>query len=414
MRQLFGIWKKYNQHVALLATCLTGFSLFLNLYFTQTILVPVAKAFGTTVLEARYTMVAATAGVVFAPLFAGRSRQGKGVQVGALAAMTLSAGIEAAAPDLWTLVGLRFCQGVLVGILFIQSMARIATMHRPRFGALSNCLFVSATTLGGFTSRFLPAYLVDDLGVEATFLILASMMLLIFAAVHASPVPEADSGIRLAPEAPAATTSKQRRAFAAEYLLGFCVLFSQASIYTYLPVRLAEAPFSLDSRQIAFTAVVFLLGAVSASLTVGVTRNDLSRSAISWFFGCVAVGALMTGISNLYAVAAGLALFSVGAFALQAMLSRRLTARAGASTPQVFAVYMAIYYLGGSAGSYFSGNIWSTSGFSGVVIVVVSAAALGGTALYLQAAWHWTVKQRAAKTRRPLFDFDPRKPEGAP
>lgn len=178
-------------------------------------------------------------------------------------------------------------------------------------------------------------------------------------------------------------------------------------------MRLAPAPFFLGNRQIAFMALVFLLGAVSAPLTVRVTRSDLSKPAISLFFGCVAIGALMTGMATLYPVAAGLALFSVGAFALQAMLSRRLTARAGASTPRIFAVYMAVYYLGGSAGSYFSGNLWAARGFSGVVLVVVSAAALGGTALYVQEAWRPTVKWRSGMAGRPLFISDPREHESA-
>lgn len=382
MPKLSNIWDDYNHEIALLATCLVGFSLFLNLYFTQMILVPISQMFVTTVLAARYTIVAATAGVIFAPLFAARLRQGRAIQVAALAAMSLVAGLAAAAPGLWTLVEIRFCQGVLVGVLFVQSMARITTVHRPRFGALSNCLFVSSTTLGGFTSRFLPAYLVDDVGVRATFLGLAAMMLMICAAVYVAPVPEAAANTGQESEVSAGSTSERRRAFTAEYLLGFCVLFSQASIYTYLPVRLAEAPFSLSNRQIASTALVFLLGAASAPLTVRVTRDDLSKVAISLFFGCVMVGALLTGIPNLCAIVAGLALFSVGAFALQAMLSRRLTAQAGASTARIFAMYMAVYYLGGSAGAYVSGNIWAASGYSGVVLVVISAAALGGTALY--------------------------------
>lgn len=407
VQKSFGIGR--NHQIALLATGLTGFSLFLNLYFTQMIVMPIAEVFGATVLQARYTVVAATAGVVFAPLFAGRLRQGKAIQVGALAAMTLTAGLAAAAPGLWTLVGIRFCQGILVGVLFIQSMACIAAIHRPRFGALSNCLFVSSTTLGGFASRFLPAYLVDDVGVRATFLVLAAMMLVICAAVCVAPVPEADEDTGQEPEASVGSASGRRRAYTAEYLLGFCVLFSQASIYTYLPVRLAQAPFLLGNRQIAFIALVFLLGAASAPLTVRVTQNDLSKLAISLFFGCVALGALMTGISNLHAVAGGLALFSVGAFALQAMLSRRLTARAGASTSRIFAVYMTVYYLGGSAGSYVSGNVWAANGFSGVVLVVVGAAALGGTALYVQAAWRPAITWRAVIVGRPLFIPDPRK-----
>jgi MFS transporter, YNFM family, putative membrane transport protein len=403
-----------NHQLALLATCLIGFSLFLNLYFTQIILGPVAEVFGTTVLQARYTMVAATAGVVFAPFFANRLRQRKAIQVATLAAMTVIAGIEAAAPGLWALIGIRFCQGILVGVLFIQAMGRIASIHRVRFGALSNALFVSSTTLGGFTSRFLPPTLVDALGVKATFLVLASVLLLICAAVQLSPMPEASADVSRESEASAGSASGQRRAFVVEYLLGFCVLFSQASIYTYLPVRLAHAPFYLDNRHIAFMAFVFLLGAISAPLTIRATRNDLSRFAISLFFGCVAVGALLTGTTNLYAVAAGLALFSIGAFALQAMLSRRLTARAGASTPRIFAVYMSIYYLGGSIGSYISGNLLVSRGFSGVVLIVVSAAALGGTALYLRDASRPTLRWRSATTGRPLFNSKPGKYESEP
>lgn len=406
MQEASGHCDQSGHTAALLTTCLIGFSLFFNLYFTQIILGPIAEVFGATVLQARYTMVAATAGVVFAPLFAGRLQQKKAVQVATLAAMTIGAAIEAAAPNLWTLIGMRFCQGILVGVLFIEAMGRIATLHRARFGAFSNGLFVSSTTLGSFTSRFLPPSLVDELGVKATFLVLALVLLLICAAVHFSPVPEAVTDVSHEPVVPAAAASGQRKAFVVEYMLGFCVLFSQTSIWTYLPVRLALAPFVLDDRQLALMAFVFLLGAVSASLTIRVTRNDLSRSAISLFFGCVAVGALMTGSFDLYVIAGGLAVFTVGSFALQAMLSRRLTARAGSSTPRIFAVYMSIYYMGGSVGSYLSGDIFVDRGFSGVVLAVMTIAALGGTALYVREALGPTIGWRAAMRTRTSLDSE--------
>lgn len=400
MQKASGPCDQAGHTIALLTTCLIGFSLFFDLYFTQIILGPVADVFGATVLQARYTMVAATAGVVFAPLFAGRLQQKKAVQVATLAAMMTAAAIEAAAPNLWTLIGMRFCQGILVGILFIQAMGRIATLHRMRFGASSNGLFVSATTLGSFTSRFLPPSLVDAIGVKPTFLVLASVLLLICAAVYFSPMPEASTDASHELTIPAPAASGQRKAFLIEYLLGFCVLFSQTSIWTYLPVRLARAPFMLDDRYLALMALVFLLGAVSASLTIRVTRNDLSKFAILLFFGCAIVGALMTGTFNLYAIAGGLAVFTVGSFALQAMLSRRLTARAGASTPRIFAVYMSIYYMGGSAGSYLSGDIFVTQGFSGVVLAVITVAALGSTGLYLREALGPIVMWRAATRTR--------------
>ena len=332
--------------------------------------------------------------------------------------MTLGGALEAAAPNLAALIGMRFCQGLLIGALFIQAMGRVASIHRPRFGALSNGLFVSSTTLGGFASRFLPGYLVDDLGVAGTFLVLASVLLAICVAVLASPMPEADTSpdrARDAASAPAALAAAQvrRSDFVAEYMLGFCVLFAQVSLFTYLPVRLAQAPFLLANRQIAAIAFAFLLGAVSAPMTLRVTRNDLSKSAILLFFGCIAAGALMTGVSNLYVLSAGLALFATGIFAQQAMLSRRLTARAGAATPKIFAVYMSVYYLGGSAGSYFGGEVFAVNGFSGVVLVIVCAAALGGTALYLRKASRPINAWRAAPAGgRPPFPADPEKYEG--
>jgi predicted MFS family arabinose efflux permease len=397
-----------------------GFSLFFDLYFTQVILGPIAEGFGTATLRARYTVVAATLGVMFAPVFAGRLPRRKGSQVAILAAMTLVGALEAAAPNLGALTGMRFCQGLLIGALFIQAMGRVASIHRARFGALSNGLFVSATTLGGFASRFLPDYLVDDLGVPGTFLRLASVLLAICVAVLASPMPEADTGpgqARDVAKAPVAAAAAQvrRSAFVVEYMLGFCVLFAQVSLFTYVPMRLAQAPLYLSNRQIAAIAFVFLLGAASAPMTLRVTRNDLSKSAISLFFGCIAVGALMTAVSNLYAISAGLALFAAGVFAQQAMLSRRLTARAGAATPQIFAVYMSVYYAGGSAGSYFGGDVFATSGFLGVVLVIVCAAALGGTALYLREAWRPIAAWHALPAGgRPPFSADPEKYEGKP
>lgn len=380
--------------LALFATCLIGFSLFLDLYFTQVILGPIAVRFGTDILRARYTMVAATGGVMFAPLLARWLRQHKGIQVAILAAMTLGGTLESAAPNLDALTGIRFCQGLLIGALFIQAMGRVASLHRPRYGALSNGLFVSSTTLGGFASRFLPGYFVDSLGVSGTFLVLAAVLLAICVAVLLSPLPEAKPDPGRGRDAAAAQV--RRSAFIVEYMLGFCVLFAQVSLFTYLPVRLAQAPFYLANRQIAAIAFVFLLGAVAAPMTLRVTRNDLSKSAISLFFACIAVGASLAAASNLYAIGAGLALFAAGVFAQQAMLSRRLTARAGTATPQIFAVYMSLYYLGGSTGSYLCGDVFARSGFSGVVLAIVGVAALGGTMLHLREAWRPIVAWRAA------------------
>ena len=360
-------------------------------------------------------MVAATAGVMLAPLLARWLRQSKGVQVAILAAMTLGGALEAAAPDLGVLTGIRFCQGLLIGALFIQAMGRVASIHRPRFGALSNGLFVSSTTLGGFASRFLPGYLVDGIGVSGTFIVLASVLLAICGAVLISPLPDAEPNphrARDAVKAPVAAAAAQvrRSAFIVEYTLGFCVLFAQVSLFTYIPVRLAQGPFYLTNQQIAAIAFVFLLGAVSAPMTLRVTRNDLSKSAISLFFACIAVGALLAATANLYAVAAGLALFAAGVFAQQAMLSRRLTARAGAATPQIFAVYMSVYYLGGSAGSYFGGDVFAISGFSGVAFVIVCAAVLGGAALHLCEAWRPVIALHAAPAvAAPPFPSDPAK-----
>ncbi len=242
------------------------------------------------------------------------------------------------------------------------------------------------------------------------------MLLAICAAVLVIPMPEADLGPIGAGDAPVAQAPRARRsAFIIEYMLGFCVLFAQVSLFTYLPLRLARAPFYLANPQIASIAFVFLLGAISAPFTLRVTRDDQSKTAISLFFLCIAAGASMTAVSNLFAVGAGLALFAAGVFAQQAMLSRRLTARAGAATPRIFATYMSVYYLGGAAGSFVCGDVFATSGYSGVVLVVACVAALGGGALYPPETWRPIAAWRPAPAiGRPRFPSETAKCEGKP
>jgi hypothetical protein len=69
---------------------------------------------------------------------------------------------------------------------------------------------------------------------------------------------------------------------------------------------------------------------------------------------------------------------------------------------------MSIYYMGGSLGSYLSGDIFAARGFSGVVVAVMTIAALGGTALYMREALGPTLAWRAAMRARASLDPDPK------
>jgi predicted MFS family arabinose efflux permease len=95
---------------------------------------------------------------------------------------------------------------------------------------------------------------------------------------------------------------------------------------------------------------------------------------------------LLTLIHSLPLVVAGLALAATGAFASQAGASSYVGKVAGQARSSAAGLYVALYYLGGCAGSVLPGLFWKQAGWLGCVGLMIFMQAM--IALIVSRVWH--------------------------
>ena len=85
-----------------------------------------------------------------------------------------------------------------------------------------------------------------------------------------------------------------------------------------------------------------------------------------------AVGALLSLVSNVWAVIAGIAICSTGVFIAQASTTSFVGVAAKHNRALALGLYVSFYYAGGSLGGTAPGWIWQAFGWPGCVALVVA------------------------------------------
>ena len=161
---------------------------------------------------------------------------------------------------------------------------------------------------------------------------------------------------------------------------GLALLFAVAgtalgayqSIFNMIPYRLTGAPYNLATWMVSLIFLVNLFGSFSASVS-GTLAARLGRRTVAPLGGVILLaGALLTLAQPLWAVFAGLIVFTVGFFAVHSVAAGWVTARAvsGVGAPgQASSAYSIMYYAGGSFFGTIAGFGWGALGWKGVVLV---------------------------------------------
>ncbi len=162
------------------------------------------------------------------------------------------------------------------------------------------------------------------------------------------------------------------------------MMFASFSLYwTSVPLLLAGAPFHLSQRGIALFALSGAAGALVAPLagriadrgwTRPATGFALAMAALSFFVARAGVGAGEGSIALL--VLAGL-LLDMGV-QMNMVLGQRAIYSLGAETrSRMNAIYMAIFFLGGAAGSALAGYAFAIGGWEPVTWIGFAFPAIG-------------------------------------
>ena len=363
---------------------------FLNLYAPQAVLPLLAQEFAVGPSEASMAMTACTIAVALVAPFAGAVADvigRKRIIAAALLGLTVPTAAIGFAPDLQTLIVLRFVQGLMLPPIFAVVIAYIGEEWPPGEATGMTGIYFSASSFGGFLGRFLTGILADWLNWRSAFLIDAGLTLVCAAAVIML-LPRERRFVR-ASDLTAALRQMLRhlrnRQLVGTYAIGFGVLFNFIAIFTFVSFLLAGPPFLLSATFVGSIFVVYLFGSALTPLTGRAVGYFGRRNLVLGALTLWACGLLLTLLPSLPAIITGLAICAATGFLCQASSTSYVAITAKEGPSSAVGLYVTSFYIGGSVGAVMGAVAWSLAGWSAVVALVL--AMLSVMAAIVALAW---------------------------
>jgi YNFM family putative membrane transporter len=375
---------------SLIPVVLAGFAAFLGLYATQPLLPLFQDVFGASHFKVSLTVTATTMAVALAAPFVGRVADDWGkrrVIVAAAFALAATTMLAATAATLNQVIAWRFVLGLVTPGVFAVTVAYIHDRwHRSRAGT-ATAAYVSGTVVGGFVGRATAGVVASAVGWRASFLAVGTMTLAcamtLWSALPADVEPVQDGTHRA--RGGSLSAHLTNRALSGAYAAGFCVLFTQIAMFTYVTFHLSDPPFGLTTAALGWLFAVYLVGAVITPFSGRWIDAHGHRTALVGAIAIGITGSLLTLAPFLVAVIAGLALVCSGVFIAQAAASSYVGAVADHNRGLAVGLYAMFYYAGGGAGGALPALFWASGGWRACVALVVAVQVI--TAAVGQFSW---------------------------
>jgi predicted MFS family arabinose efflux permease len=364
-------------HSRRLAVAAAGFCAFLNLYSPQALLPALAAEFSVSVATASGIMTASSAAIALTAPFTGAVADVLGrrrVITAAMLAVVLPMALIAGAPDVHALIGWRFAQGLLLPPIFAVTVAYIGdewpAAEVPKIAGI----YITGSSVGGFCGRFVPGVLSDLVGWRLAFLALAAMSL-IGAVVVALLLPRERHFVRsqgLLASMRQMLRHLRNPQLLATYAIGFGVLFNFIAVFTYVSFHLAAPPYDFSPTLLGMIFVTYLVGSATAPM-IGWAITTFGRLRfVLMVIGAWAAGALLLLAAPLAAIIVGLTLCAACGMLCQAISTGYVTAIAREGRSSAVGLYVTAFYIGGSAGAFLPGLVWTSWGWPGCVALVLA------------------------------------------
>jgi predicted MFS family arabinose efflux permease len=282
-----------------LAVFLCGAFAFLDLYCTQPLLPLLSHIFHATETRVGLTISASTLGVaisaVLLALFGERVNR-KRIIIWAMAALAVTVALTASASGLGSLAVWRFVQGLLTPGIFIITIAYITEEWEPLQVPRVMSVYVAGTVFGGFVGRVAGGSLATLYGWRWMFLILGiagAFGALITKRLLREPSPKPLRAAMLANRFEPLLNNLRNPRLLVTFGIGFCMLFTLVSAFSYITFYLADAPFDLSTTALSWLFSVYLVGLV-VTLAAGtvLARVGLRHGMLTAIALCVAGVAL--------------------------------------------------------------------------------------------------------------------------
>jgi MFS transporter, YNFM family, putative membrane transport protein len=372
------------------AVALTGWCAFVHLYSPQALLPELAREFNASPAQISPIMTAGTLSIALTAPFAGAIADvfgRKQIITAAIIAASLPGALIALAPDVHTIIILRFIQGLLLPPIFTVVIAYIGDEWPINEVAGVAGVYVLGASCGGFCGRLIPGIIADLAGWRAGFFVVAAITLLA-AAIIAKTLPREKKFVRS--EGLVASALQMLRHFknphlVATYAVGFGVLFNFIATYTYIGFHLAAPPYGFSNTALGLLFATYLVGMVTAPLAGRAVALLGRRGFMFVLIGIWAVGAMLLLTPQIPIIVFGLVLCAGCGLLCQAVSTGYVTMTATDGRSSAVGLYFCAFYGGGSLGALVPGLTWAKWGWPLVVAEVV--AMLTAMAVIVALAW---------------------------
>jgi predicted MFS family arabinose efflux permease len=263
--------------------------------------------------------------------------------------------------------------------VFAITIAYIHDEWPPSQAARGTAAYVSGTVVGGFCGRALVGLVSDRAGWQTGFLALACVNLAAACAMAAwLPRESARPHPERAGHARSILALLRNRQLAATDAVGFCVLFSQVAVFSYVTFYLSAEPFNLGTAALGWLFVVYLVGAVITPVAGRWIDAYGYRTGLAAAMAIGISGALMTLTPWLAVIVAGLALVGTGVFIAQATASSYIGSVTHRDRGLAVGLYSSCYYAGGSLGGVLPAVVWTAGGWPACVLLVITVQVTTG------------------------------------
>jgi MFS transporter, YNFM family, putative membrane transport protein len=358
-----------------IAVFLCGVFAFIDLYSTQPLLPLLSRVFHASEARVGLTISGSTLGVaISAALLAVFAEQVDRKRTIVISMLMLAACsfLTATATSLPSLAGWRLLQGLVTPGIFIITIAYVTEEWPALLVPRVMSMYVAGTVFGGFTGRIAGGMLAERFGWRSPFVFLGVFGLGGALMVHQSLRPAKN---RVAPQsntsmlAPIIGNLRNPRLLAS-FGIGFCMLFTLVSVFSYVTFHLAAAPYSLTTEELSWLFTVYLLGLLATLAAGRVLARVGLRHGMLAAIGVSLTGVVITMLPSLLLVGIGLAMTGAGVFIAQTCANSFLRDAAPAGTRVSAAgMYICCYYIGGTVGGVLPGLAWRYAGWPGCVVL---------------------------------------------
>lgn len=360
-----------------------GVATFALLYCAQPVLPVLAREFDLTPAQSALSVSVTTLGLGVALLVAGTLSDVVGrtlLMHLSLASSALVGLLVAWSPNWPVLLVLRGVQGVVLAGLPAVAVAYLREEIAPEARGRATGLYIGGTALGGMSGRLVVGAVAEAAGWR--WAIVAVALIGIGCAVSVWQLLPRSRNFRPAPRDGRRLAAMTRRSLSDPALLGLYGIGAASmgafvGVYNTIGFRLESAPYLLGVGVAGLVYLTYSLGSVS-SLLAGRAADRWGHRAVMPVAALVMLAGLLGTLATpLGLIVAALCVFSMGFFAVHAVASGWVAARAGAggrAAGQAASVYLFCYYLGSSVFGSLAGSAWTRGAWPAVVALTGSLA----------------------------------------